>query len=92
MENLAAALSERKRQQLYRARQTLEGPQDVVVRIDGRDYLSFCSNDYLGLARHPSLIAALQEGAERFGVGSGADLSFRGLYPYPHALLPLSES
>jgi 8-amino-7-oxononanoate synthase len=86
MENLAAALSERKRQQLYRGRQTLEGPQDVVVRIDGRDYLSFCSNDYLGLARHPSLIAALKEGAERFGVGSGAAHLITG-HSYAHQAL-----
>ena len=72
MQNLAAALSERKQQQLYRTRETLDGPQDVVVRIDGREYLSFCSNDYLGLANHPRLIEAFKQGVERFGVGSGA--------------------
>ena len=34
--------------------------------------LSFCSNDYLGLANHPEVIAALRRGAEQWGVGSGA--------------------
>ncbi|SPK73861.1 8-amino-7-oxononanoate synthase [Cupriavidus taiwanensis] len=34
--------------------------------------LTFCSNDYLGLANHPQVIAALVEGAQRYGAGSGA--------------------
>ena len=86
MRDLAAALSARQQQQLYRTRQTLEGPQDVIVRIDGRDYLSFCSNDYLGLASHPAVIAALKEGADRFGVGSGAAHLISG-HSYAHQVL-----
>ena len=86
MQNLAAALTARKQDKLYRTRQTLEGPQDVVVRIDGCDYLSFCSNDYLGLASHPEVVAALREGAERFGVGSGAAHLISG-HSYAHEAL-----
>lgn len=86
MQDLAAALSARRHQQLYRSRQTLEGPQDVVVRIDGRDYLSFCSNDYLGLANHPQVVAAFKEGADRFGVGSGAAHLITG-HSYAHQAL-----
>jgi 8-amino-7-oxononanoate synthase len=86
MQDLAAALSARKQQQLYRTRQTLEGPQDVVVSIDGRDYLSFCSNDYLGLASHPEIVAAFKEGADRFGVGSGAAHLITG-HSYAHQAL-----
>jgi 8-amino-7-oxononanoate synthase len=86
MQDLAAALSARSHQQLYRSRQTLEGPQDVVVRIDGRDYLSFCSNDYLGLANHPQVVAAFKEGADRFGVGSGAAHLITG-HSYAHQAL-----
>jgi len=86
MQNLAAALSERKQQQLYRTRETLDGPQDVVVRIDGREYLSFCSNDYLGLANHPRLIEAFKQGVERFGVGSGAAHLITG-HSYAHQVL-----
>jgi len=86
MQDLAAALSARKQQQLYRTRQTLDGPQGVVVSIDGRDYLSFCSNDYLGLANHPQLIAAFKEGVDRFGVGSGAAHLITG-HSYAHQAL-----
>jgi 8-amino-7-oxononanoate synthase len=57
---------------LYRRRRLLNGPQGVHARIDGREMLAFCSNDYLGLAAHPRVIEALREGAARDGVGSGA--------------------
>jgi len=86
MQDLAAALSARKQQQLYRTRLTLDGPQGVLVSIDGRDYLSFCSNDYLGLANHPKLIAAFKEGVDRFGVGSGAAHLITG-HSYAHQAL-----
>ena len=48
------------------------------MRIDGRQVLSFCSNDYLGLANHPRVIQALQDGARDWGVGSGASHLING--------------
>jgi 8-amino-7-oxononanoate synthase len=65
-------LNERATQGLLRRRRSLATPQGVRITVDGKAYLSFCSNDYLGLANHPQLIAALQQGAQQFGVGSGA--------------------
>ena len=72
MRDLVPALERRRQQHLYRQRQTLDTPQGVEITVDGTPYLSFCSNDYLGLADHPELVSALVEGARRFGVGSGA--------------------
>ena len=69
---LAAGLEGRRAASLYRQRLTLDSPQGPVVRLKGRDFLNFCSNDYLGLASHPQLMASMRAGVERYGVGSGA--------------------
>ncbi|MDC7827138.1 8-amino-7-oxononanoate synthase [Pseudomonas sp. BLCC-B13] len=70
--DLAARLAERHAAHLYRQRPLLESPQGPEVVVDGRPLLAFCSNDYLGLANHPEVIAALRAGAEQWGVGGGA--------------------
>ena len=69
---LADELAELEGRGLKRARRVLESPQGARVTVDGRNYVAFCSNDYLGLAAHPALIEAAREGATRFGVGAGA--------------------
>lgn len=71
-ERLQGALAARRLQHLHRRRRVLEGPQDVTVRLGDRALVSFCSNDYLGLANHPDVVRALAEGARRYGVGAGA--------------------
>jgi 8-amino-7-oxononanoate synthase len=70
--DLAARLAERRAVDLYRQRPLLQSPQGPNVVVDGQPLLAFCSNDYLGLANHPEVIAAWQAGAERWGVGGGA--------------------
>ncbi|MEE8428754.1 MAG: 8-amino-7-oxononanoate synthase, partial [Gammaproteobacteria bacterium] len=72
MKDLSANLVHRKSEHLYRSRLVLEGPQGTEVIMDGHRYLSFCGNDYLGLANHPDVIKALQQSADQYGVGSGA--------------------
>ncbi|MGB5442180.1 MAG: aminotransferase class I/II-fold pyridoxal phosphate-dependent enzyme, partial [Gammaproteobacteria bacterium] len=72
MKNLSEALAIRKQKNLYRSRQVIDGPQGVEVRVDGTTYLSFCSNDYLGLANHPQIVAAFHRGLDEYGAGSGA--------------------
>ena len=70
--DLVTRLAERHVAHLYRQRPLLESPQGPEVVVDGRPLLAFCSNDYLGLANHPEVIAALRAGAEQWGVGGGA--------------------
>ncbi len=71
---------------LLRRRRVLESAQGVHINVEGRRYLSFCSNDYLGLANHPQLIAALQQGAQQYGVGSGASHLVSGHFAAHHEL------
>ena len=71
-DDLQQSLELRKSQNLYRVRRTLETAQQPNQRIDGRSLLSFCSNDYLGLANHPKVKEAFIQAANIFGVGSGA--------------------
>jgi 8-amino-7-oxononanoate synthase len=56
----------------FRERRTLESAQGAHIRMDGRDIVSFASNDYLGLANDARVLAAAIEGVQRHGVGSGA--------------------
>ncbi|PZW59934.1 8-amino-7-oxononanoate synthase [Pseudomonas sp. URIL14HWK12:I3] len=70
--DLAARLADRRAADLYRQRPLLESPQGPLVVVDGQPLLAFCSNDYLGLASHPDVLAAWQAGADRWGVGGGA--------------------
>ncbi len=79
-------LKERESAQLYRRRQVLETRQGVEVVLDGRPCLNFSSNDYLGLASHPKVVAALEAGARRWGAGSGAAHLVSGHYAPHHAL------
>ena len=59
---------------------------DVEVKVAGRLLKAFCSNDYLGFANHPQLIAAMAEGAAQYGVGSGASHLISG-HSLAHDLL-----
>ena len=58
--------------QLRRQRRVIDAYAGPRLRIDGRDMLAFCSNDYLGLAQHPALVQAAREAAARWGTGATA--------------------
>lgn len=83
---LAAELQELEFQGLKRHRRVLQSPQTAHVMVDGREFVAFCSNDYLGLAAHPELVRAAQEGAGRYGIGAGASHLILGHGAAHHAL------
>ena len=70
--DLLKELSAIKASGLTRARRVLETPQGAHVVVDGCDCVAFCSNDYLGLANDPRIVAAAQAGAATYGVGASA--------------------
>lgn len=69
---LDRALVARRIAGLARSRRIVEAVDGVRLRVDGRDLVSFASNDYLGLAGDPALAAAARDGIRRWGVGAGA--------------------
>ena len=69
---LERALARRRDDGLERRRRTLDSPQQPRAVVAGRPLLAFASNDYLGLANDPAVVAAAREGAARWGAGAGA--------------------
>lgn len=66
-----AALNARRAADAFRTRSPVESGAGRFLVRDGRRYCNFSSNDYLGLSQHTQIIRAWQQGAERYGVGSG---------------------
>jgi len=67
-----------KEQGLYNTIRTIESPQGAHLVVGGREVLNFCSNNYLGLADDPRLIAAAKDALDTFGVGPGAVRTIAG--------------
>lgn len=87
--NLAERLANHQTKKLYRSRPLVESPQNPSIKVNGKSYLAFSSNDYLGLANHPKVVAALQQGAKDWGVGGGASHLVLG-HSEPHQQLELA--
>jgi len=85
-DQLQASLDQRRADALYRQRAVLQSPQQPEAIIDGKSYLAFSSNDYLGLANHPDLIKAFQEASNEYGVGGGSSHLVNGHSVHHHAL------
>lgn len=83
---LQAELDKRQAQGLMRQRRLLDSPQAEHIVANSQHFLSFCSNDYLGLANHPTLIKTMQQAAGESGVGSGASNLITGHHRYHDSL------
>jgi 8-amino-7-oxononanoate synthase len=73
-------------QGLRRSLRRVDSPQGSRIRVGGREFLNFSSNDYLGLAKHPALQEAVIQAIERFGAGSGASRLICGSLAPHHEL------
>ncbi len=83
---LKARLEEIRSQGLYRELHRINSAQGRQIEIEGRHYLNFSSNDYLGLANEPALKDAAIRAVEKFGSGSGASRLICGSLAPHHEL------
>ena len=83
---LADRLADLEQRGLYRRLRLVEGAQAGRVRLDGREVLMLSSNNYLGLANHPTLTRAAQAALERCGCGAGASRLISGSMALHHEL------
>ncbi len=89
MPNFTSQVAELEAQNLLRKRRVISSPQSTQLIVDGKTYLSFCSNDYLGLANHPGITQAFIKGAQEYGVGAGASHLISG-HMRPHEELEIA--
>ena len=86
MLNLEESLEQLKSDDLHRRLRVVSSPQGPSVLLDGRPVLLLCSNNYLGLADHPSVRRAASEAASRWGASAGSSRLICG-HMGPHSEL-----
>jgi glycine C-acetyltransferase len=86
LSGLADELAELHARHLHRPLRELSSHQGPVCVVDGREVISFSSNDYLGLTQHPRLRAAAERAVHELGVGSGAVRTIAGTLSIHEAL------
>jgi 8-amino-7-oxononanoate synthase len=84
--DFASELEQRKQAGLYRTRRLISGPQQPALVSDGKPLLSFCSNDYLGLASHSGNLDALRDALPDTGLGGAASHLICGHHEAHHEL------
>jgi 8-amino-7-oxononanoate synthase len=85
-EELSSRLKDVREQGLYRELRRIDSPQGPRIEMDGKSYLNFSSNDYLGLANDPALKEAAVDAVKKFGAGAGASRLLCGSLA-PHHIL-----
>lgn len=69
LQHLQHQINDVKSEGLYKAERLIRSQQSASIRVGERDVLNFCANNYLGLANHPDLIKAAQQGLDSHGFG-----------------------
>jgi 8-amino-7-oxononanoate synthase len=85
-ERLAAALQARREAQLFRALRRIDSASGPEITCDGRKFVQFCTNNYLGLATDPELIEAARKATADYGTGAGASRLVAGSMALHHEL------
>ena len=67
--HLAEQTEELKDQGLYKAERVITSPQQAEIQAADKSVINLCSNNYLGLSNHPTLIEAAEKAARRYGFG-----------------------
>ncbi len=75
---ISEEIAQLKAQGLFTHIRTLDSPQGAWLVVDGRRVLNFSSNNYLGLANHPQIVAAAKRAMDRYGVGPAAVRTIAG--------------
>lgn len=68
-QRLQATLTEIENNGLYKKERIITTPMDAVVKVNGKDVIIFCANNYLGLSSHPNVIAAAKKALDSHGYG-----------------------
>lgn len=62
-------LADIKAEGLYKSERIIASPQQTAIQVNHQEVVNFCANNYLGLANHPELIKAAQQGLDSHGFG-----------------------
>ncbi len=76
--SLADELASLEQKDLRRSLRLVENNENAFVTIDGKRLVNFSSNNYLGLARHPRVVAAAKDALERWGAGASSSRLISG--------------
>ena len=83
---IAGAIEGRKKDKLLRRRQPIEAQRNGLLQVDGKHYINFSSNDYLGMRADYEVMQSWCDGLVKYGVGSGASPLVTG-YSVAHKAL-----
>ncbi len=81
MSDFARDLDELKAAGMLRSARVVEPLSGARVRVDGREMINFAGNDYLGLRRHPDVLAGAKAAMDAYGLGAGASRLMAGSTP-----------